>query len=89
MFAIFDRPSNVERPIVSLFLFIAQDCIRLFFPKSDESRIVLLPALLISTIPIFSFPNPARRIGKEKSLQNTLLPMSIVKTGWGFPGCQK
>lgn len=89
MFAMFDRPSNVENPIVSVFLFIAHDWSWLFLPKSCESKIVLLLALFISMIPIFSFPRPVNRIGYAKSLEKTLFPMSMVKTGWLFPGCQK
>ncbi len=85
----FDLPSKVDSPIVSQALLIAQDCKRLFFPKSIDSRIVLLFGFVMSMIPIFSFPHPTIRIGLEKSLQNTLLPMSMVKAGAGFPGCQK
>ena len=50
---ILDLPSNVDKPIVSPALLMATDWSKLFLPKSAESRIVLLLALLISTIPIF------------------------------------
>ncbi len=85
----FDLPSNVERPIVSAVLLIAHDCKRLCFPRSTESRIVLLLGFVISMIPIFSLPNPTSKIGFEKSAQKTLLPTSMVKAGAELPGCQK
>ncbi len=89
IFEILDLPSKVDSPMVSAALLIAHDCIRLFLPRSVDSKIVLLLALLISTIPIFSFARPVIKMGYAKSLQNTLLPISMVKTGCGFPGCQK
>ena len=89
MLEMFDLPSNVESPMVSPALLIAHDWMRLFLPKSTDSKRVLLLVLVISTMPIFSLPRPAIKIGLAKSLQKTLLPISIVKTGWGFPGCQK
>ena len=53
MLEMFERPSKVEKPIVSCLLFIAQDCKRLPLPKSTESKIVLFAGLVTSINPIF------------------------------------
>ncbi len=53
MLEILERPSNVDNPIVSCLLLMAQDCKVLFFPKSTESKIVLPPGFVTSTIAIF------------------------------------
>ncbi len=50
--AIWERPSNVDKPIASAFLLIATDWSWLFLPKSDDYKIVLFPGLLISINPI-------------------------------------
>jgi len=81
MLEMFDLPSNVDKPIVSPALLMAHDWSKLFLPKSTDSKIVLLLVFVMSTMPIFSFPSPRSKIGLAKSLQKTLFPISMEKTG--------